>query len=274
MKKFFLIGLFLTVVFRVSGQEFKIYNWNDEGITEHVSDTSYSSITVAYHVDLQYVYEEKKLVLYKTKHIVTQVNNDKAVSSNNRIYIPMKNTLELLTIKARTVGPNGEIREIDQGEIKEVKDDEVGTSFKIFAIEGAEVGDQIEYYYTKKEYPDYFDRLYFQYNSPVKEMTFKLSCPANLHYEFKSYNGLPEISDSTIDELNTYELAVKNIPALKEEPFSNYNGGRQRLEFMLSYNTFQGGGRLFSWEKLGKNIYENLNTLEKNEEKAVKKILN
>lgn len=267
--------LFITLIIskQAFSQQYIPYNWEDNRKMEEVVLEENSEIVLLNKLKYQYVYEEKELTLYYTKHYIVKVNSDNAVSSNNRIYIPLANTIELMDIKARTLTPDGKVVELDKNEIKEVEDKDGGQGYKIFAIEGAEVGGEIEFFHTRKMVPEYFGREYVQFEAPVKNFEFNLICPPNLKYEVKGYNGVPEIELTENEEYNQYRVADKNIPALSEEPFSNFNSERMRIEIMLAYNSYGDGSKIFTWEKIGKNIYSKITERERSEDKAVAKLL-
>ncbi len=225
------------------------------------------------HVQHDYAYEDNNLILYYTVHEIIRVNNDEAISQHNRIYIPVQAALELTEIHARTVQPDGSILELDRNNIKEVEDQEEGRGYTIFAIEGAKIGSEIEYYYTLKRNAKYFGREYFQGRVPVKTASFRLTTPNNLEFEFKSYNDFTEVTQEENEERNIYSAVKENISSLKKEDFSIYNQNRQRIEFRLAYNAATGRARLLTWEDVGKRIYNQTYTLEKKEEKDLEKWL-
>lgn len=270
--------IFILIIFSIASvgfsQQYQPYNWEDKRNPEKLNkNQSNSEISILNKHQYQFVYEDQKLVLYSTEHSIVKVNNDKAVSSNNRIYIPLENTIEIMDVKARTLGPDGKTVELDKNEIKEVEDKDGGKGYKIFAIEGAEVGDEIEFFHTRKMKPLNFGREYAQFNNPTNKFQFTLSCPANLRYDVKSYNGLPEIEVTNTEDYNKYNITAKNIPELTNEPFSNYNSERMRVEFILAFNTYGDGSKIYTWEKIGKNTYSAITEREKSEEKAVRKLL-
>ncbi|WP_296618697.1 DUF3857 domain-containing protein [Marivirga sp.] len=271
--KYLIILITLLISTDSLSQQYIPYSWDNSRKTEEVVMDQNSEIVLLNKLKYQYVYEDEKLTLYYTKHYIVKVNSDKAVSSNNRIYIPLSNTIEIMDIKARTLGPDGKVVELDKNEIKEVEDKDGGKGYKIFAIEGAEVGDEIEFYHTRKMAPEYFGREFVQFEAPVNKFEFTLTCPPNLKYEVKGYNGLPEIEFTENEEYNQYSVSAENIPALSEEPFSNYNSERMRLELMLAYNSYSDGSKLFTWEKIGKNIHSKIIKRERSEDKAVAKLL-
>lgn len=272
-----LAGIAVLLSFSGFAQSYEQYNWAEEpemSVLE-ATDTKLPEIKILRHVQYEYVYEEKSSpTIFFTRHEITRVNNDDGVASNNRIYIPMQGVIELVEVRARTIHPDGRVIEIKQSDIKEIEDEEEGAGYRIFAIDGAEVGSEIEFYYTCKKGARFFGREYFQSESPLKKASFKLIAPANLEFEFKSYNGLAEVQDQeSTEEKNIYQAVDNEVPSLKPAPFSAYNSHRKRVEFKLAYNKVNGYVKLFSWENAGKNVYEQMHRLDRKEEKQLAKIM-
>jgi hypothetical protein len=98
-----------------------------------------------------------------------------------------------------------------------------------------EMGSEIEYYYTRKMRASVFDRVYTQFDVPVKTSSFLLTCPAHLKFDFKAYHGFSDVKQEENDnkELNRYTAAMKDVPAMKEEAFSYFDANRKRIEFKL-----------------------------------------
>ena len=121
--------------------------------------------------------------------------------------------------------------------MKELKNEESGKAFKIFAIEGIELGSEVEYYFIRKMSPSVFDRVFLQYDVPVKNNSFLLTCPEHLKFDFKTYHDFPEVKEEENSERNVYLTSMTDVPALKTEAFSNFDPNRKRVEFKLAYNT-------------------------------------
>ncbi len=278
MNKYFVtLFLILSSISLLNGQSYLKYEWkNDRKLTLLTDEQNNAGLVqIKYHQQYEYVYEgvERQLYIYQTEHQITKVNNDNAVSRSNRIYIPMRDAIELVDLQARTITPDGRTIILDKSEIKEVEDEETGSGYKIFAIEGAEVGSEIEYYYTKKSSASYFGREFFQFPDPVLKATFVLISPGNLEFAFKSYNGFPEVVEDEAEGKHIYTVNATNIPALKKEEFSSYNNSRQRLEFKLAYNQST-KKNLFKWTDAAHLLYSQAFVVTKDETKLLNKLLN
>ncbi len=252
------------------------YNWAENRQQYQLSEeqNNLPFVYLKYHKQFIYDYDgaDMDLVIYETEHQIIKVNNDNALARNNRIYIPMYNTIELLQLNARTITKDGRIITLNQDEIKEIEDEESGSGYKIFAIEGAEVGSEIEYFYTKKTYTSYFGREFFQFAEPIANASFLLISPENLEFAFKSYNGLDSIKTDNAEGTNIYTLNADQIPGLKKEEFSAYNNSRYRLEFKLAFNKVN-NRPLFRWTDAAQYLHRQMFVIDKEEQKQIDKLI-
>lgn len=270
-----ILQILLVFVCQISIAQHIEYHWKEDRPRYELGDKykDEALVNLKYHVQYEYVYEgEGNLFLYQTEHEIIKANNDNALEQSNRIYIPMHDAIELMELQARTINNDGKTIVFDKSEIKELHDEESGTGYKIFAIEGAEVGSEIEYYYTKKKDADYFGREYYQFSEPVLNGSFVLMTPDNLEFAFKSYNGLPDVKTDNTDSTNIYTMSVENVPALKEEEFSSNKGSRMRLEFKLSYNQAT-NKQLFRWSDATQVLYSRAFRIEKDDVKKIDKLV-
>jgi hypothetical protein len=60
---------------------------------------------------------------------------------------------------------------------------------------------------------------------------------------------------------------------MKEEPFSNYDANRKRIEFKLAYNTARSQARLYTWDDAAKKFYNVLSEVSKDDDKAIDKFV-
>ncbi|MEN8248070.1 MAG: DUF3857 domain-containing protein [Bacteroidota bacterium] len=276
--KYYITTIALSLLFwnPVSGQKFQSYEWNENRSFSELSEEeeSYGLYYLLKKEQRQYVYDGsgKQLVCYITNHNIIRVNNDEALDKSNQVYIPMQNALELTALKARVINKDGRVINFNNKNLKNLESDEEG--YKILAIEGAEVGSEIEYFYTRKIGSANFSTKYLQFTYPVKSFMFSLKSPENLEYDFKVYNANYEVAQTdTTDQYNYYDLAINDITPLYEEDFSAYENSKIRLEFKLAYNSKYKKGRLFTWGDAGKRIYEMIYDLEGAEKKALAKFM-
>jgi len=253
----------------------KPYEWEKDrkrsALTE--KESALSELIVKQHVQYQYVLENDQFLMYSTVHRIIYVNNNEAIQKHNRIVIPMGGALELVDLKARAINKEGKAVYFDKTNLKEVKDEETGNAVRIFAIEGIELGSEVEYYYTRKMNAALYERVFMQFDVPVKKGTFLLSCPGHLKYDFKTYQDLAKVTEELGEQTNTYKTSATDVPGLKKEEFSQFDSNRKRIEFKLAYNTARSEARLYTWEEAAKTFYRILTTNSKDDDKAVDKFV-
>jgi hypothetical protein len=213
---------------------------------------------------------------YFLKHTIIQLNNDEAIESYNKIYIPLGADDKLLRARARVIKPNGAVIPLDSSKIYTSTDEETKRAYTYFAFEGIEKGSIIDYLYVIDEYPNYNGTLITMQNEfPQKNVSFDVIAPDNLIFEFKSYNGLPEIQKDTIDTLvNHWYVRVDSVPGLHKEELAPYNTLLMQFIYQLEANTATGSNDITSYSSAAKNYYSALyNNVSKKEKKVLKKIL-
>lgn len=205
---------------------------------------------------IEYAYtdeQEREVVVYYTIHKHVRINTDDAIQSFNKVYIPMYNVLEVVNVKARTISPKGEVKELEQSDIKDQKD-ETGNEYKIFALEGIEKGSEVEYIYTVKKSLQVYGREFYQSGTYSRDNRFELVSPSNLVFVCKGYNGFPELRDSTNDRKNMITARVENIPRLREEKYGVYTANLMRVDYRLEYNTARNRSPILSWNALANDV--------------------
>ena len=226
-------------------------------------------------VDYKYD-DEGNLHQYYLKHATIQLNNDDAIESFNKIYIPLGANDKLLRARARVIKPDGNIIPLDSSKIYTSVDEETEASYTYFAFEGIEKGSIVDYLYVIDEAPNYNGTLItMQTEFPQRNVSYDIIAPNNLIFEFKSYNGLPDIQKDTIDTLvNHWYVRLDSVPALHKEDLAPYNTLLMQFIYQLEANTATGNYDITSYASAAKNyyaaVYENLG---KKEKSALKKLL-
>lgn len=261
--------LFLLLPFAALAS-FTPYEWeaNRSRTTLTPDEQKLTELVIKNHIQYDYVLEDNDFLMYSTIHRIVFVNNNEAIQKHNRIVIPMINTMDLVEIKARSINKDGKVVRFDKNNIKELKEEESGNAYRIFAIEGIELGSEVEYYFIRKMRSSLFQRATMQMDVPVKAATFALTCPKHLKFDFKSYFDFPAVKEEELGEVNTYTAAMTNVPAMKKESFSFFEANLKRIEFKLAYNTARSNARMYTWDDAAKTFYGILNQLEKDDLKA------
>jgi hypothetical protein len=249
------------------------YEWDKDRprFTLTAKEKENAELILKNHLQYQYTLENDQFLVYSTFHRIIFVNSNEAIQKHNRLYIPMRNTIELVELKARSINKDGKAVYFDKSNLKEIKDEEGDKSYRIFAVEGVEIGSEVEYFYTRKMYGSVFETVFTQTDVPIKNSSFLLTSPSHLKFDFKSYQGFPQVTKEEGSELNVYKASAQDVKSVKEEPFSYADASRQKIEFKLAYNTARSSARLYTWDDAAKNFYARLTSLSKDDEKAMDK---
>jgi hypothetical protein len=243
----------------------------------HKPDPEFAKESAIYILDkrlTEYVMIEKEgLACYYTVHKIIHLIDDKGIESFNKIYLPVREKSDLLEVRARSIQPDGTIKELSRDNIKDLTGEDKIT-FKIFAIEGLTRGSEVEYYYTVRKRPSFFGTETFQGQVPVEQAVFYLSAPRHLLYEAKSFNGFGKSIDTTVGEKNILYYVDSKLKNVDEEKYAMYRASLKKIEYKLSYNKSKSmQDRLFSWNELAKNVYTNATTFSKSETKRIGNLL-
>ncbi len=236
---------------------YKDYNWEaspkykvDDSITDPI-------LSLKEKIATEFYFEGDGLVEYFLEHKVLWLNSDEKIESYNKVYLPYSSTSELKVNRARVITNEGEIIELDSSKILTAEDEETGRNYKYFAFEGVTKGSFIEYYYIVKRYPRYSgNRITLQSSFDKKNVEFDLYAPKNLIFEFKSYNGLPEIAlDTVLKEKKHWQLQVDHLKGLLNEEVSAYQASKGSLIYKLDRNIYSNVRDISSYNKVAQNIY-------------------
>ena len=218
----------------------------------------------------QYIKDEKKgLLMIISNRRLIKVNDDKGVEMYNKIYIPFNANQEIIEIKARTIQPDGKVVELPANKILDVEEE--GRKYKKFALEGVEKGSEIEYYYKFQRSTNFFGLEVFQSSTtPCQEAEFSLSFPEHLSFSVKGYNGINKNSDTVINQQHIITLSATDFLAIEDEKYGVRDPYGKNVQYKLSYNLSKDKNvRLFTWNELAKNVYNNYTDMSDKESKAV-----
>lgn len=256
---------------------YKSYTWEANPKLSAVSEKEMENdyVFIKDKTIVEYAYETSgDLVRYFTRHVVIHFNNKKGVEDMNKVYISSENILDEMELKARTITPTGKVIPFDKNSVKRVDDLEGQGAFIFFAMEGVEVGAEIEYIYTNKVTPTLFGSWKVQSEIIRKNYSIDIYSPSNLVFEAKGYNGFPEFkTDTTLEDKNHIYSSIEIVDGLLEEKYSAYEANKMRFDLTLAYNYAQGKSRMYTWEYCGSNLFDRLFSFEKAELKAIEKLI-
>lgn len=280
MKKRIVLGtMLLLMIFGLKAQEpiYKTYSWEENPeVSAFEIDVNESIIAFKEKSINEFAFVEDGLIEYFLEHRILWLNSDDKIEDHNKVYLPYNSNSELLVNKARVIKKNGDVIELDASKIHTAKDEETQRTYKYFAFEGVEKGSFIEYYYVVKRSPKYNGvKKTFQSDYPKKNVAFDVFAPSNLHFKFKSYNGLPEVLNDTLasDRLH-WQLNVPSIVKLEEEEMAPYAASKQYIVYKLDSNSASKVYDISSYGDVSKNMYAYLfKELDKKELSSVKKLI-
>lgn len=274
MKKFSLIVLvaILTVNLAQTQEYYKTYDWEKPQYVKPAGDESKTLLNKK--VIIEYDFSGENYMEYNLIHTIEYINSNDEVEMNNKKYIPLNNSTEIVEAKARVIKENNETTEMSSSDILEAFDEETGRNYKYFALEGLEVGNIVEFIYILKRFPRiYGNYWYLQEENPIEKLSFELLCPDYLGFAFDVKHDTNKIiTDTLVEGYNRYILNIEPVKRLKKEDSSPYNALRKRITYRLDKNFSNGSSGLVSYEQASQNIYNSMyNKLDKTELKALQK---
>jgi hypothetical protein len=269
----------LFSLFQANAQslEYKKYKWEAEPKLHDINtadkEGNYTVLLDKTIVEFAYN-SENQLEMFETKHTIIRLNNDKGIEAMNKVYISTASAVEEIDLKARTITSAGKVINLNKSAIKKVDNYEDAGPFTIFAMEGIDVGSEIEYIYTNKRNFRLNNSVFLQTDKIKKNVSIDIYSPENLVYIAKGYNGFPEFTEDTIiKKKNHIYASVERIEALNDEKYSATQANKMRYDYQIAYNTAKSNARIYNWEQIGNNVYANLFTPTKQETKAVSKLI-
>ena len=281
MKNIQLLAFLLFTSLSLQAQEapvYESYDWQEkpEFDTSAYANEDLVELKSKILTEFYFIENGRSLVEYFIEHRALFLNSDATIEDYNKIYLPFNNSSELLVNKARVITPSKKVITLDESNIFTAQDEETGRSYKYFAIEGVEKGSVVEYYYILQKYPDYKGRrITFQESHPTKNTEFDLYAPSNLVFDFKSYNGFPEVEQDTIIEDKLHWLAkADHIEELEPEETAAYHANKQYIVYKLDKNLADNSSGISSYDVVAQNIYERFYAdISRKEEKELEKFL-
>jgi len=211
------------------------YQWEETPKTDDFAEKS-SFVIQDYRI-VEFSPTDNSLMLYKTVHKSVWINDDNTLEGFNKVFIPLGRGQKLVRIDARTIKSNGEILELNQDNIKEMENLEEYGNFKIFAIEGAEIGTVVEYIYTVSEENAISGSEIMQEEIAIADAEFVLRAPEYLQFDVKTYNGLAKPKKYKNGMLIEWRSATENHPPLYEELYATTRANQGKVAYRLQYNT-------------------------------------
>ncbi len=195
------------------------------------------------------------------------INDNKAVELFNKITLPVPNPTDLLYLKARSISVAGVVKEVGIESVKDI--DEQGRTFKILAVEGLEVGGELEYVAVYRKNSAVFGSEILQSEVPIKHTDFRIISPSYLQFEAKVYNNPAITQIDTAAMIRIVSIKINDIKPITEEKYANLRANLVRADYKLSYNVSRGEQRLYTWQEAADTFYDYLTTGEEESRKAI-----
>ncbi len=213
---------------------------------------------------------------FNTRHTIIKVNTDAAVEENNKMYLSSNAFSEVLEQKARVIKPNGEVIELDESDIEEAENED-GVNTRYFALEGVEIGAEVEYLYkTKSSLRLSGSYVYVQNELPQLDFEFRLVYPQGYEMETKFYN-LEKDSlnlDTLTDVYHELNYTLKDVKGFKTEPSAFKNPHIGKFAYKLKNNHYSQIFDVYSYGTNSRGYFDFFMTMpEKKELKSCKKFL-
>ncbi|MEL7534420.1 MAG: DUF3857 domain-containing protein, partial [Bacteroidota bacterium] len=242
----------------------KSYDWEETPLRVELTEDEKEAdaVRLLNRQIMEYVETDEGIDMYSTEHAIVRANTTRAVDENNKVFIPMRGDAEIVVLKARSISPDGTITELNEDNIKDISNYEEYGNFKIFALEGAEAGADLEYLYTLKKEPSMYGREVVQSSIPIRLAEYQIISPQRLEFATAAYNGLPEFELTEDDELEIRTITSKaeNVPPEVEELYSLGSANKMKFAYKLDIVRYQNGQarRFHTWKEVSGNIYRNL----------------
>lgn len=282
MKKYrfyiFIIFVFAHQFGVASSLFFDDYDWDFDPTFEQVEVdfTGQNAVILKDLKAIEYFFDEEYNTLLQlyTVHSKIQVNTHEAVELYNKHYMPMNRVLGIQDLRVRVITIE-DVKEIDEIDLKDYEGEDEYSSYKYFAIEGVEVGSQIEYIYTFKMMPQLEGSREFLQSDELKlNSEFHLYCEDKMFFNTKGYNGFNDLQlDTTIIGKNHYFVNFEKIEPLKAELYAPYNNSLMRIEYKLDYIKPADEVKLYTYAQISNQLNQYLKAdISKKDIRSLKKL--
>jgi hypothetical protein len=224
---------------------------------------------------IDYRYEGKSINEYYTLHRIVKVLDNEGIETFNRFSFSVNSGTRVPLIKARTILPDGRVRDVAK-EMIHVTKDEHGRNKIVFALDGVQKDAEIEILIKEIRSGNMFGNATFQYSVPVLSTRFEMSYPKDMVFEEKGFNGFPDAHDMLEHNRRHISVSVAHIPAMKTESHSFYDRYSMRCEYrIVNFLDPNDNNRpkMYTWEDLSRQLFNNHCKFSDKERKAVNRYL-
>lgn len=253
------------------------FTWDDRNWFESIDDKDDEDVVILYRDRAnEYGYDAAgNLTEHYFFRSVVHLKSDKAVDEYNKIYINISSAEDLVEYNARVLYKNKPAKLLGEDALKEGTTED-GNVYNYFAVEGAEEGCIIEYYYLMKKYPAYKGlSTTVQTDDPIKHYRFRIISPWNLIFTAVPVNGEMHVYNDTTDTVRNVLVAeVKDLSKVPEEAWANEARHKLMIMYKLLDNRATSSYNLFGFGDVSQTVYENMHfEVDKKALKAIGKFL-
>ncbi|MBI3134037.1 MAG: DUF3857 domain-containing protein [Bacteroidetes bacterium] len=181
------------------------------------------------------ILEDNRLVLYSskarkvTRHRIVHILSSEGLNDHNKVVIYVPGEGSIIDLKARSISSSGKVTELNQNNIKDITNYDEDANLKIFAIEGAEVGGQIEYSYTLQT--PVYDAGIEEVSTacPTQRAYFVICGGDGLYIATKAYNW-PNKNNKFAD---VHWYLFENVVPLEDESYSSPDANSPFVEYKI-----------------------------------------
>jgi len=243
--------------------EYKSYHWNEAPALYELSpeEQKMGIVVIKDKRIVEYYQENGTVLMYITRHMIMRVNSDKAIEEANTVYIPISEGVKLLDVQARSITKEGKVTMLNSSNIKDVDNYQNMGHYKIFAIDGIEVGSEVEFIHTLVGPSQKNGTEYIRMDCLHKKITVDIYSPTALVFDTKSYNGFPDMQADTVMKTKNHIFCEgTDIRGYDKEEYSGDDGALMRMEYKYAYNANSDPKeRLDTWSDFCQNLYEVFN---------------
>lgn len=251
-----LIALFLSLQVQAQKRILELFSLKDNPSIHEVNDAykeesavvieDYRAVNINYRLNAIEDYQ------VNTVHRIIHINDDMGVKLNNKISISISKNQEIIRLKVRAISPDGKVNWFDERNLKEVES--IGNrKTKKLAVEGLEVGGELEFLYSIKSPIKPYERIYFESLFPVQKLKFELF-EKNIAHSAASYNGLPPVR-----QVNGNLICEDyNVEPIAKETKSSFRSKLKHIDYKVE--KYGDKYNVITWESIAKDILDRYQT--------------
>ncbi|WP_161626134.1 DUF3857 domain-containing protein [Hugenholtzia roseola] len=196
-------------------------------------------------------------------HQSVYLTDNEALARYSQIYLPLQEG-ELLKLKARFISAEGQVKELPFEAIKELQF-EASQAMKVFAIEGAELGGELEFFYLIERENMVCGYHQIPENAVIENYTFEIISPQEVVFEAKAYQQFPSIT-AFYDELENKNILQAQARHLQTQHLDF--AALPRVHHKISHYADMQAQSIFTWNDLSTSIVKHVYLEREGENKA------